>query len=178
MTRSWSATVSWSSSSSCCGTKPTRDFTAPGSRWLGCPKTLTVPEVGGVNPSISSSSVVLPAPFLPRSPMTSPGATSNDSSSITLLWPNDLLRCDPCTVASAIFLFLPDLADRLQQVRLAQFELFGRQHRLFEQWPDLLQAAGKLRGVLRAVRDGHGPPAIALEQPLGLEQAVGLGYRH
>src|SRR5688572_17552633 len=177
MTRNWSATLSCSSSSSCCGTNPTRTFTSPGSATLACPKTCTPPVVGGVNPSISSSKVVLPAPFLPSTPMTSPGATSNDRSRITCFAPKDLPRLVACTAASIIAV-LPVLADALDQLRLAQFELFGRQHGLLDQWLDLLQSLGQRRCAARLARDRHRHAAIAFQQALRLQQAVGLGNRH
>src|SRR3954469_11345835 len=98
------------------------------------------PALGGVKPSMSSSSVVLPAPFLPSTPTTSPGDTSNDKSSITRFGPKDLLRWAACTVTSFIVV-LPVAADALHQLRLAQFELFGREHGLLDQRLDLLQSS-------------------------------------
>src|SRR5262245_12434947 len=177
MTRSWSATLSCSSSSSCCGTKPTRTLTSPGNATLGWPKSCTPPPDGGVNPSMSSSSVVLPAPFLPSTPITSPGDTSNDRSSSTRLAPNDLLRWDACT-ADSIIAVLPILADALDQLRLAQFELFRREHALLDQRLDLLKPLRQRRCSARLAGHRHRPAAIALQQAFGFQQAVGLRNRH
>src|SRR3954462_66721 len=118
------------------------------------------PALGGVKPSMSSSNVVLPAPFLPSTPTTSPGDTWKDRSSSTRFAPKDLLRCAACTIASFIAI-LPITADALHQFRLAEFELFGREHRLLHQRLNLLQAPRQRRSTASLGGHGHGLAAIA-----------------
>src|SRR5690349_23653476 len=112
---------------------------------------------------MSSSNVVLPAPFLPRTPITSPGATWNDRFSMTCFGPNDLLRPVAYT-ADSIIAVLPFLADALDQFCLAQFELFRREHGLLHERLYLLQALGQRRCAARLAGHRHRPAAIALEQ--------------
>src|SRR6266436_9400481 len=52
------------------------------------PPTLTVPEVGGMNPVIIRIEVDFPAPFGPRKPSTSPRSTENDTPSTARFGPN------------------------------------------------------------------------------------------
>src|SRR5581483_6599890 len=53
---------------------------------------VTSPDVGATNPSKVRSVVVLPAPFGPRNPHTSPGSTVNVRSSTAFTAPNRLVR--------------------------------------------------------------------------------------
>ena len=48
-------------------------------RVIGWPRQLSVPEFGRTNPQMTLNSVVLPAPFGPITPSTSPGDTSTDT---------------------------------------------------------------------------------------------------
>src|SRR6185503_3911637 len=57
---------------------------------MSCPPMRTLPRVGGMMPAITRSDVVLPAPFGPTSPSTSPGRTMNDRSRTAVNSPNDL----------------------------------------------------------------------------------------
>src|SRR5262245_12107249 len=119
---------------------------------------------------MSSSSVVLPAPFFPSTPTTSPGATPHEMSGRTGFIPNSLLRFDASTVALFIVL-LPFLADRLHDLRLAQLKLFAREHELLDQGPDVLQPFRRQRVVPRLAGDRHRHSAMTFEQPFRLEQA-------
>src|SRR6187401_2750180 len=149
---------------------------SPDMRRLSSPNTWIPPDVGGVNPSMTSSNVVLPAPFLPSTPTTSPGETSNEMSFKTCLVPKALPSPDAATVL--VIVFLPFLANGLHEFRFAQLKLFGGHHGLFDQRPYLLQPLRQLRVVLRLARHGHGSAAIALEQPFRLENAVGARDGH
>ncbi|CFT88139.1 Uncharacterised protein [Bordetella pertussis] len=48
-------------------------------RVTGVPSTSTAPEVGGISPAISDSSVLLPQPLWPIRLTNSPGASENDT---------------------------------------------------------------------------------------------------
>jgi hypothetical protein len=58
---------------------PSIFFTSRGRSRTSTPKTSAVPEVGGRKHEIMRTVVVFPAPFGPRKPTTSPGATSNET---------------------------------------------------------------------------------------------------
>src|ERR1700690_2578646 len=107
-------------------------------RQLSCPKTRTSPSVGSVKPSMSSSRVVLPAPFLPNTPTTSPGSTLNESSCSTRVAPYALPRCDASTVVFFISV-LPFAAQRLGKLALGQLQLPRRQHQLVNEMVDLFE---------------------------------------
>ena len=55
------------------------DLTRCGSLRTSMPLTKAAPPSGGRMPSSISTVVVLPAPFGPRMPNTSPGATENET---------------------------------------------------------------------------------------------------
>src|SRR5690349_19410576 len=59
------------------------------------PPRRIVPAVGGNTPAIRLNSVLLPAPFGPMMPSTSPGRTASERSSITRSLPK--LRLSPAT---------------------------------------------------------------------------------
>src|SRR5688572_33472020 len=90
---------------------------------------------------MSSSSVVLPAPFLPSTPITSPGRISKVRSCSTSRGPKVLRNCAACTAGSFIVL-LPFAAEEFDHLRLAQLKLFGRQRHLGDQRFDLFHASG------------------------------------
>ncbi len=75
---------------------------------LSWPQSATLPLLAGENPSEISSSVVLPAPFFPSTPMTLPAATFAEMSLSTCLESNDLptlraARIDSVMSPSPIF---------------------------------------------------------------------------
>src|SRR5687767_15419037 len=55
---------------------------------------VTVPCVGLIRPTSMRMVVVLPAPFGPRKPKTSPGRSSKETSSTIVRLPMTLVRCD------------------------------------------------------------------------------------
>src|SRR5690349_7345434 len=141
-------------SSSCCGTKPTRALAAPGKRKLSWPNSCTVPAVGAVKPSMSSSSVVLPAPFLPSTPTTSPGSTSSDTSSSTRFAPNDLLSRRAATYGPVIG-FLPVISQGFHHLGFAELELTRGEHELLEMGLQVLHAFRGRRLRARHACDRH-----------------------
>ena len=60
--------------------RPSRVRACTGAVVTGRPASSTSPAVAWVCPLITSNSVVLPAPFGPAMPSTSPAPTSNDTS--------------------------------------------------------------------------------------------------
>ena len=54
----------------------------------GAPSTVPLPDVGATRPSSSFSDVVLPAPFGPKKPKTSPRGTARDKPATATLRPN------------------------------------------------------------------------------------------
>src|SRR5690348_784286 len=66
---------------------PTRGRSARASRTGSRPRTRTVPWSGRRYPSQISTVVVLPAPFGPRMPVTSPRAALSVSPSTAVVWP-------------------------------------------------------------------------------------------
>src|SRR5687767_755081 len=102
---------------------------------------------------MSSRSVVLPAPFLPRTPITSPAETPKERSCSTSFAPYALLRWVASIVALFIF-FLPLATQRLHQLCLAQLKLLRGQHDLVDERIDLLQPFRQLRMVPGLAGDG------------------------
>src|SRR5690606_34118756 len=166
-----------SMSSSCCGTKPIRAFTRSDSRMLSSPNTRAVPEVGGPKPSSTSSSVVFPAPFLPSTPITSPGSATAVISCSTSFEPNDLLTLSALTTASGI-LVLPVLVDERDDVFFVELELPGGEHELPDFGLELLAPLRPRRGFRHASGHGHRFAAVAHKNALELEKVIGLGDRH
>src|SRR6185295_5343941 len=137
----------------------------------------TLPVLAGVNPSISSSSVVLPAPFLPSTPTTSPGCTANDTPSSTRFGPKDLPSFSALTWALVIG-FTPLLSQGPHDLAFGQLQLASRQHEMVEGRLDLLEPL-RCRAIAARLRgDGHRLAAMAFEQPFRLEQAVCARDRH
>src|SRR3954468_22495296 len=74
------------------------------------PSSVTEPAVGVTSPSRQRSVVVLPAPFGPRNPVTTPGRTENVRSSSAVTAPNLLvrpttsIRCPTCTMGTNLAL--------------------------------------------------------------------------
>src|SRR5690606_24285640 len=163
--------------SSCCGTNPTFVLTDAGIRKLSCPKTSTVPALAGVKPRISSSKVVLPAPFLPSTPTTSPGSISNERSARTVLRLKDLLR-PRATTCGPVIVLLPLGFERFDDIVDADLELLRREHERVELRVELLHSRGKRRLRVALLGNGHRLPAVALEDTFGLEQRVDLRDRH
>src|ERR1017187_2967766 len=60
--------------------KPSRRFNSSGSRASSCPSTLTEPRVHSCKPETARMVVVLPAPFGPMRPHTSPASTVRERS--------------------------------------------------------------------------------------------------
>ena len=54
----------------------------------GAPSTVPLPDVGATRPSNNFSDVVLPAPFGPKKPKTSPRGTARDKPATATLRPN------------------------------------------------------------------------------------------
>src|SRR5688572_19187079 len=104
---------------------------------------------------MSSRSVVLPAPFLPSTPTTSPGEMPNERSCSTSFGPKDLLRCVASAVVALFIGFLPLATQGFRELRLAQFKLPRGQHHLVDERIDLLQPFRKLRMVPGLARDRH-----------------------
>ena len=73
--------VSFGYSSAVWRVTPTRCLSSSGLRATSMPRTSSWPESGARRPSSISTVVVLPAPFGPSSPKTSPGATSKETPS-------------------------------------------------------------------------------------------------
>ena len=59
---------------------------------MSSPPTVTLPEVAGRKPVMIRRVVVLPAPFGPRNPRISPGATSKETSRTASTGPYRLCR--------------------------------------------------------------------------------------
>src|ERR1700730_16738163 len=59
----------------------------------GTPATTADPDVGVINVASKRTVVVLPAPFGPRKPNTSPAARLNDTSDTASRSPNCLVKC-------------------------------------------------------------------------------------
>src|SRR5690606_5315259 len=154
-----------SMSSSCCGTKPIRAFTRSESRMLSSPNRRAVPDVGGPKPSSTSSSVVFPAPFLPSTPITSPGSAIAVISRRTSLAPNDLLSLSALTTASGI-LVLPVFFDERDDVLFVELELPGGEHELPDIGLELLATLCPGRGSRAARGHGHRFAAVAHENAL------------
>src|ERR1022692_1987354 len=66
---------------------PSRHRAAASSRVTGCPANLISPDAGASSPAMSANKLVLPAPFGPTMPTTSPGPTLRDSWSATTTRP-------------------------------------------------------------------------------------------
>ena len=177
MTRNWSATLSCSSSSSCCGTKPTRALTSPGRLQLSCPKTRTPPLLGGVNPSMSSSSVVFPAPFLPSTPMTSPGATLERQVTDHLLRAEGLAEIRGLARPRSFIVLLPFVRRLLTSSASLNWSCLAASTVCSTSGSTCCSRLAA-RCVARLARDRHRLAAISFEQALRLQQAVGLGNRH
>jgi hypothetical protein len=58
-------------------------------RSITWPRQLSVPDCGVTNPQMTLNSVVLPAPFGPITPSTSPRWTSTDTFSSAVMPPNE-----------------------------------------------------------------------------------------
>src|SRR3984893_6356966 len=67
----------------------------------GTPATTADPDVGVINVASKRTVVVLPAPFGPRKPNTSPAARLNDTSETANRSPNCLLSLSPTSTALA-----------------------------------------------------------------------------
>ena len=142
------------------------------------PNTATLPRVGGLKPSSVSSSVVLPAPFLPSTPMMSPGNTSADTSVERSLRAEELRH-----VASRHYRFSASFFSHWsptqgQQLFLADLELPRRQHELRGGRLELLQALRQRRLIAPPRGHAHRLAALPLEQALSLEQGIRLRDRH
>ena len=88
-TSRFSKTVSFSNG---CGTWwerqiPARHRAPAGMRVMSRPSSRIVPRSAATAPVMSAKSVVLPAPFGPSTPSTSPAATSSDTSEVTVSEP-------------------------------------------------------------------------------------------
>jgi len=64
-----------------------QDLAATGDVSMSCPQTVTCPADGAMKPAIMRMVVDFPAPFAPKNPSTSPGATVNVKSSTASLPP-------------------------------------------------------------------------------------------
>src|SRR5690554_1280103 len=98
---------------------------------LSSPNTFALPDVGGPKPSSTSSSVVLPAPFLPSTPITSPGSAAAVISCSARFCPNHLLSPSAMTTASRIVV-LPVLVDERDDVLFVELELLRGEHELLD----------------------------------------------
>src|SRR3954466_8605953 len=77
---------------------PSRHRSQGGNSVMSRPHKRIVPAMGGSTPAIRLNSVLLPAPFGPMMPSTSPGQTASERSSITRSLPK--LRLSPATSSS------------------------------------------------------------------------------
>src|SRR5207237_8947637 len=75
------------------------------------PATTAVPAVGEISVARIRTVVVLPAPFGPRNPNTSPPATLNDTPDTAVSPPNTFVRQLTSTAARAAQCACPALAD-------------------------------------------------------------------
>src|SRR5689334_14102287 len=107
---------------------------------------------------MSSSSVVLPAPFLPSTPTTSPGDTPKDRSCSTRFGPNILPRCD-ASMVELFICFLPLATQGFRELRFAQLQLPRGQHDLIDERIELFQTfvqrALASRGAPRRADNRH-----------------------
>src|SRR5882672_3796939 len=116
-----------STSSSCCGTKPIFAFADSDRCMLGSPKTSAVPSLGGLKPSRTSSSVVLPAPFLPSTPITSPISAAAEMPFKTRLASKLLLS--PCALTTGCVIGVsPLLVEQIENVAFGYLQLARREH--------------------------------------------------
>src|ERR1041384_3284536 len=99
----------------------------------------TVPLVGGVRPSSDSSSVVLPAPFLPSTPMTSPGFTR---AVMSVSRSRDWMRLpsERASATTSFMILLPAFAQQRCDVLFVEFELPRGEHQRVHAFVQLLQA--------------------------------------
>src|SRR5947209_12607602 len=93
---------------------PTRGRSALVSRTGSRPRTRTVPWSARRYPSQISTVVVLPAPFGPRMPVTSPRAAVSVSPSTAVVWPYRLTS-PPISTAGTCGTVLTDASLRRQQ---------------------------------------------------------------
>src|SRR5690242_3900631 len=93
---------------------PTRGRSARASRAGSRPSTRTVPWSARRYPSQISTVVVLPAPFGPRMPVTSPRAALSVSPSTAVVWPYRLTS-PPISTAGICGTVLTDASLRSQQ---------------------------------------------------------------
>jgi len=73
----------------------------------GIPAITADPEVGSISVPSIRTVVVLPAPFGPRNPNTSPYPTSNETSSTATRSPKRLVRCSTTSAEPLIARQLP-----------------------------------------------------------------------
>ena len=79
-----------------------RRISTPFSGVSGIPATVAEPDVGAMSVPSVRTVVVLPAPFGPRKPNTSPRPTSNETSSKATRSPNRLLSPTTDTAGAAL----------------------------------------------------------------------------
>src|SRR6185436_5382661 len=81
--------------------KPSDALAASGSFFKSWPLIVIAPDVGLSSPAIMRMVVVLPAPFGPRKPWISPGATSSDTPSTAVKLPYRLTTLSTLIMAKA-----------------------------------------------------------------------------
>ncbi len=91
----FSRPVSISSTAAYCPARPMTERTAVGRSTTSRPATRAVPASGRINVASTFTSVVLPAPFGPRSPSTLAAGTSRSTPSSARVVPKDFAT--PCT---------------------------------------------------------------------------------
>src|ERR1700689_892627 len=139
--------------------------------------------LGGEKPSSTSIRLVLPAPFLPRSPTILPGSLSTEMllrmafPPMTLPISRRLITGEPLALPLSIIFLLHFLFDQGGQVCRLQVQLPCREHQRVHLGFDVAQPPCKCLLVTAQRRDGHGLAAVALDQTLELQQPVGLGNR-
>src|SRR5690606_31942054 len=131
------------------------------------------PLDGGPKPSRSSSSVVLPAPFLPSTATTSPASALTEMPSSTCFEPMLLPSASARTIGSAI-VALPTFFDQRLDLLGLELELPCREHEPVDFVLDLAQAVAQRRLRPRPLRDRHGLAAVANEHAFRFEQRVRL----
>src|SRR5438270_11374140 len=96
-----------------CEIRPTRERALAPAGSL-TPATLTVPEVGRSNPARTRRSVVLPAPFGPKSARHSPGASENVTPASACRLPKARVSSVTWTMGGA----LDEIVDDIRLLRL------------------------------------------------------------
>ena len=153
----FSRAVRSSYSARSCGHTPMNLRTSSGLSRTDAPPMVTSPESGVMTVLSMRMRVVLPAPFGPRSPNSSPWLSVNDTSSTAVISPNDLLTFSAVRKGSATCTSSRGAGDSVAYhaasalgVSMRRLPALGLTYALFG---SRLAGAGTVATVLPAARD-------------------------